>query len=835
MLSRRKSTLGRISLRALSLCALASSALTPAYAQVVSSGPATSVVTSPKGAAVVNIATPNSQGVSHNVFKQFDVQAQGVVLNNNVKSGTSLLGGTIKGNANIKTKPATLIVNEVVNSKAASQINGGIEVYGQRAAVVIANPNGVNCDGCSFVNVSRATIAAAKPGYVSGKLSTLTTGNGGVAIGTKGVNASAADVLEIIGRTVEVNGRVSAKELILSAGNHAYDYVGKKATAVQGREEITAYSIAALTGSLSAANIRLISTGNGLGVNLVGKVTSAKDVVIQSDGNVNLAETTAARNISVSTKGALATSKVLKASGSVSLNGNKVDVGSGVISLLNTSIKSTTSLNVASNGAQSGLRAGAAYFGQTATTPSKITLTAGGTIDVGSASIFGDSIVANGQIFKQAAAGMLKADTVAVTARESIMAAGAIGAAASATLKAINVNYAGALNAGNLGISASDLVLTGTVTSNSATIAGNTVFLGGKIFTSESLAVSNLDFGGKLFNMGEIVSAGSVSLTNGGAVTLEGRVAVGRDLLVRGETIALYGAIDANNSLGDRVEFNSDGTLSQNAPSYINANSSVVLNSRGFVGVNGLIDSRSSVDLIGRGVSVRESSKILSKGSISLSGNEYVWSVGALSAAGDLNLQSTGPDGEIEISGRQLDVGGKFFVDATNTFHNNVENINAGHVHIVAEELIHGTGSINSSGAVSLYSRSIDPSAIYNNKGITIFGDILSSSDIFINSSNGDLYQERYTHVSGNSVMMTGDMVFIDGMVQAKSYTEIFTSKGLYIGRDSVLEVYSSGNYLALNSPLIQNTGHLNAPTINVPASSIFSNEGTIKGYLVRN
>jgi filamentous hemagglutinin len=39
-----------------------------------------------------------------------------------------------------------------------SVLEGALEVFGKNAAVVIANPNGFGCDGCSFINTSKLTI-----------------------------------------------------------------------------------------------------------------------------------------------------------------------------------------------------------------------------------------------------------------------------------------------------------------------------------------------------------------------------------------------------------------------------------------------------------------------------------------------------------------------------------------------------------------------------------------------------------------------------------------------------------------------------------------------------
>jgi filamentous hemagglutinin family protein len=46
---------------------------------------------------------------------------------------------------------ADIILNEV-GSTNRSVLNGALEVFGKNAAVVIANPNGFDCNGCDFAS-----------------------------------------------------------------------------------------------------------------------------------------------------------------------------------------------------------------------------------------------------------------------------------------------------------------------------------------------------------------------------------------------------------------------------------------------------------------------------------------------------------------------------------------------------------------------------------------------------------------------------------------------------------------------------------------------------------
>ena len=49
----------------------------------------------PNGVAVIQIATPNAAGVSKNMFSQYNVPEQGVILNNSSGGANTSLGGAV--------------------------------------------------------------------------------------------------------------------------------------------------------------------------------------------------------------------------------------------------------------------------------------------------------------------------------------------------------------------------------------------------------------------------------------------------------------------------------------------------------------------------------------------------------------------------------------------------------------------------------------------------------------------------------------------------------------------------------------------------------------------
>lgn len=132
--------------------ALAQSHVAPS----VHDGHKPTVVKAADGTPVVNIVAPDKQGLSNNVYSQFNVGSKGLILNNSAAISKTKLAGYIYGNAHLKASgPASVILNQVVSTRK-SELKGYLEVAGTPATVIVANPNGIACDGCGFINTPRA-------------------------------------------------------------------------------------------------------------------------------------------------------------------------------------------------------------------------------------------------------------------------------------------------------------------------------------------------------------------------------------------------------------------------------------------------------------------------------------------------------------------------------------------------------------------------------------------------------------------------------------------------------------------------------------------------------
>ncbi|MCW8167129.1 filamentous hemagglutinin N-terminal domain-containing protein [Verminephrobacter aporrectodeae subsp. tuberculatae] len=146
---------------------------------------------------LVNIQTPSAAGLSRNTYKQFDVPASGIVLNNS-SSNPWLYNGVL----------AKTILNEV-NSAEYSHINGAVTVNGAAAQVIVANPSGIYVNGGSFANTSRLTLTTGTAQVSNGALTGFTvSGPRSVTIGPGGLNSSATPYTDIMSRAFHLLGPV---------------------------------------------------------------------------------------------------------------------------------------------------------------------------------------------------------------------------------------------------------------------------------------------------------------------------------------------------------------------------------------------------------------------------------------------------------------------------------------------------------------------------------------------------------------------------------------------------------------------------------------------------
>jgi filamentous haemagglutinin family N-terminal domain len=366
---------------------LALGAVQPVQAGIVADGSAPggqqpTIINSANGTPQVNIQTPSAAGVSRNVYSQFDVDKKGVVLNNSHANTQTQIAGMVNGNPWLAKGEAKVILNEV-NARDPSQLNGFIEVAGRKAQVVIANPSGITCNGCGFINANRATLTTGQVQMSNGQLTGYNVDRGEIVIQGNGLDSSQQDSTDLISRAVKVNAGIWAKELNVTTGRNQVDAthqrIDKKADDGSVRPQL-AVDVSQL-GGMYANKIRLMGTESGVGVHNAGALgASAGDVVVNADGTLtNSGAINASQNIQLAASATVDNQGKVYAAGNTDITSQARLSNTGLIAAGAGTHISAGNIN---SGAQSVLAAGVASDGKLASS-GNLTLTSRGELKAG--------------------------------------------------------------------------------------------------------------------------------------------------------------------------------------------------------------------------------------------------------------------------------------------------------------------------------------------------------------------------------------------------------------------------------------------------------------------
>ena len=242
------------------------------------------------GVPIVQIAPPSAAGVSNNRFTDYNVGSKGAILNNSGANNQTQLGGWISGNPMLGNSSAKTILNQVTGSTPSS-LTGFTEVAGNRANVIVANPNGITCDGCGFINAPRATLTTGTPQLgADGAVLGFQVQQGQINIEGQGLAARNVDQVDLIARTLRVNAEIWAGKLNVVTGAAEVNYDGGDAVAHSASDAAPAVSLdVAQLGGMYADSIRLVGTESGVGVNSAGTIAALMGTLeINQAGDVRI-------------------------------------------------------------------------------------------------------------------------------------------------------------------------------------------------------------------------------------------------------------------------------------------------------------------------------------------------------------------------------------------------------------------------------------------------------------------------------------------------------------------------------------------------------------------
>ncbi|MRT12483.1 filamentous hemagglutinin N-terminal domain-containing protein [Enterobacteriaceae bacterium RIT711] len=571
--------------RALSylICALlAGQPVFPVFAATTPANNATQMDKAGNGVPVVNIATPNRAGISHNQYQDYNVGPEGLILNNATgQLNQTQLGGLIQNNPNLKAgQEARGIINEVTGANR-SQLQGYTEVAGKAAKVMVANPYGITCNGCGFINTPNATLTTGKPVFdANGNLQSLDVTKGSITIEGQGLNASQSDAFSIISRATEINADIHARDLTVITGANRVTPDGH-ATAITGAgaAPVVAVDTGAL-GGMYANRIRLVSSDKGVGVNLGNLNARQGDITLDANGKLTVKNSLASGSLTAKGE-SVALSGEHKASGDIRVSGQDVALNSGTFVSDNNIVLSSDgklSLSGATLTAGNNLSLNTHDFTQDGSSRADaardITAEVAGSTDNQGQLVAGNNVALNGSALTNR--GTITANGTAQLNASTLNNTGTVQSQKNMTISAGALTNGGQmLSGGELDLTTQTLEQNGTLSAKGRASINATNTLNnnasGKILSDDALTViaGNIQQNGTLSGKNALtVKANSLTTASGSLSTSQGNIALNADdASLNGEIIA-HGdlAVQAQRLTSQQnAQLQSDGQLTLNA------------------------------------------------------------------------------------------------------------------------------------------------------------------------------------------------------------------------------------------------------------------------------
>ncbi|WP_434159391.1 hemagglutinin repeat-containing protein [Sinorhizobium meliloti] len=581
----------------------------------------------PNGVPLIDIVTPNTRGLSHNKYDRFNVDEPGLILNNyDGEVGKSLLGGVTPGNANLRNSgPAAVILNEVTSGNR-SQLLGPTEIFGGRADVIVANPNGITCDGCGFINTPRAMLTTGTPDVgADGNLKSFTVRGGDVAFGKRGGNFAAdpgaVDLFDIVSRAVRIDGPVHARDLRLTIGRNKVDYASGDATPLEEKTGTPEFAIdGSALGAMQADRIKVVVTEKGAGVRMRGDMAAnIGELSLSASGKISIGNASGAAGVNLKSRSGIEAQKVTsrkkvvaRADNGITLQSvaadEIIDLGSGT-GLLSVA-GDTRALGTVALSSSGGIALGDLEAQRAVSARSEA-----GNIEVrGSAKTQGDLTITavSGSVF---AGSLVSFRNLALRAGLDIGITGEL--LAQGTISAVGRSIRSNSMISGIDIVASQSAPDGTPVLG--TSGGLTLSAGGAVEAGSLVSADGLDITASSLRLGDARAQGKVSIS--GDVSANGQILGGGD-------VAIAGRIIAADTIASGVDFRASSS-----------GSDIILGKTGSLNLRagtGTVDVRqlSSAGLLFAAASELVSEGLTALGAIDLRGNVSV--DGQVLGAGDV-------------------------------------------------------------------------------------------------------------------------------------------------------------------------------------------------------
>ena len=738
----------------------------PAVAAALTPAGQTTVDRAGNGVPVVNIATPNGAGISHNQFGEYNVGNEGLILNNGTDRLTrTQLGGLIQNNPNLQAgREAQGIINEVTGA-SRSQLQGYTEVAGKAANVMVANPYGITCNGCGFINTPNVTLTTGKPQFdASGNLQALEVTKGAITVEGQGLDASKSDALSIIARATEVNAAIHANDLTVTAGANRVGADGSvRPIAGEGAAPVVAVDTGAL-GGMYANRIRLVSSEAGVGVNLGNLTARQGDIQLDAGGRLTVRNSLASGSIRANGAG-------------VTLSGSHQAGGA-----LNVASSQDMELSNSTLASQGDMRLSAA---------GKVQMTGGGTNSAGALAVSSGQAMtlSNTSLISRGAATLDSQDTLTVNGGGVSAQGGALTVTSKQGMALADATLTGQGDT-TLSTGGSLTQRGGSVTSKGAlsVAAGKDITLTNTRSGSDTRAT--LTGGGTLSSTGSAVSAGESLALSGGQLVLDGqsRADAAADIRLTGSTVSNQGQVNAGRDIalsGDRVS--SSGLLA--AKGHLDVNAGELTND----------GTAQGNDVTLKGQTVTNNATLQSAGNLALSAGTLEQR-GTLSAKGDATVTAQ----QTLRNGGSLLADGAMDVTAGNLEQNGTLS--------GATALTAQAGTLTSGQASRTTSQG--NIQITATRSASLNGQTDAAGAVTV--SGGDLTTGRDAHLqSGQALTLQAQNAALNGTQAAKGALSVTAGTITHAGK-------STGDALSFNaSGDLTSGGELTAATLSLSGNNI--------------
>ncbi|MCM7685357.1 hemagglutinin repeat-containing protein [Enterobacter bugandensis] len=814
--------------------------MAPAVAAALTPTGQTTVDRAGNGVPVINIATPNGAGISHNQFQDYNVGKEGLILNNGTDRLTQTqLGGLIQNNPNLQAgREAKGIINEVTGA-SRSQLQGYTEVAGKAANVMVANPYGITCNGCGFINTPNATLTTGKPQFdANGNLLALDVTKGAITVEGQGLDASKSDALSIIARATEVNAAIHANDLKVTAGANRVGADGSvKPIAGEGAAPVVAVDTGAL-GGMYANRIRLVSSEKGVGVNLGNLTARQGDIQLDAGGKLTVTNSVAsgsiaANGVGVTLNGSHQAAGALNVTSSqdVELN-NSTLASQGDMRLSGEGKVQITGGNVSSKGALSVAAGKDIVLTNTRSGSDTLTtLTSGGTLSAtGSAISAGENLaLSGGQLVLDNQSRADATGDIRLTGG-TVSNLGQVNAGRDAALSGDRVSNGGQLAAkGHLDVNARDLTNGGTVQGNDITLLGQTVTNNGTLQSAGTLAL----------NADTLEQQGTLSAKGDANVTAQQTLRNGGSLLADGAMNVTAGTLEQNGTLSGATALTAQAdTLTSGQASRTTSQGNVQLTATRSASLNGQTDAAGALTVSTSDLSTDRDARLQSGQALTLQAQNATLN-GTLAAKGALSVTA----GTLVHAGKST--GNTLNFNATNDLTSSGE-LAAGTIGLSGQNILHSgvakadrmtltaADRIITRGSLVADSLSLDGASVENGgllQGTTLLN--LNTGSL-ANLTGGSLYSSQDLTLNIPMLNNSG-LITTDGTLRIKGDT--LTNQGEINGvslSSDYLNLSNSGRLLAderitLNGTTLVNAGNIAASDLYVTANSL-QNQGTVQG-----